>query len=387
MERIIWSLGHQIKYNNIISSDNCFLYDTLGNRLIDLESGVWCTCVGHNNKNVNKVISDQINKITHSGFCYCHPQLEVTAQKVLDITGLANGKCEFLCSGSEAVEYGLRISRAISIKPLVLTFSESYFGAYGDASSRNEEKWFIFDRLNCSCNNSNGCTGDCKDFEKIPFEKINTFLFEPGSSSGLVRFPSQKLIQKIINRIKENNGIVMVNEVTTGIGRTGKWFGYQHYNLLPDIVAIGKGIGNGYPVSLTVISKNVAEKLAISDFKYSQSHQNDPLGAFVAYEVIRIITEDDLLEKCVEKGNYLKNRISGLINDGTIIKEFRGRGLMIAIELKKNAQWVYDELLKKGFIVAKRPNAEVLRLDPALTIETDSLDLFIDALKNLVNLN
>jgi acetylornithine aminotransferase len=359
----------------------------LGNRLIDLESGVWCTSVGHNNKRVNKVISDQINKITHSGFCYCHPQLDLTAKRVLDITGLGEGKCEFLCSGSEAVEYGLRISRAIGDKPLALTFSESYFGAYGDASTRTKENWFIFDRLNCSCNNDLGCTGDCKDFEKIPFEKINTFLFEPGSSSGLVRFPSPKLIQKIISRIKENNGIVMVNEVTTGIGRTGKWFGYQHYSLTPDIVAIGKGIGNGYPVSITVISKNVAEKLATCDFKYSQSHQNDPLGAFVANEVISIITEDGLLEKCVEKGNYLKTRISGFIDEGSIIKDFRGRGLMIAIEFKNNAQWVYDELLKKGFIVAKRPNAEVLRLDPALTIETDSLDLLIDAMRDLLNLN
>ena len=116
MKNIIWSTGHQIQFENIVDSDNCFLFDTNGNRLIDLESGVWCTSVGHNNKRINNVITNQINQITHTGFCYCHPQINETAQKILEITGIKSGKCEFLCSGSEAVEYGIRVAREISKK-------------------------------------------------------------------------------------------------------------------------------------------------------------------------------------------------------------------------------------------------------------------------------
>jgi len=143
-EHIIWSNGHKKMFENIVDSDNCFIYDTDGNKFIDLESGVWCTCVGHNNKRINNVITSQINKITHTGFCYCNPQIEATACKILEITNIVEGKCEFFCSGSEAVEFGMRVARSVTNKPLVLAFSDSYFGAYGDASAKNSNNWHIY---------------------------------------------------------------------------------------------------------------------------------------------------------------------------------------------------------------------------------------------------
>ena len=386
MKHIIWSSGHSLKFDNIVASDNCYLFDNNGNKIIDLESGVWCTCVGHNNKRINRVIASQISRITHTGFCYCNPQIEETAKKILEITGIENGKCEFLSSGSEAIEYGMRVARLFAGKPLALTFSDSYFGAYGDAGIKDKNNWHIYNWLDCSCGKSGiGCRGECDSFNRIPFEKTGVFLFEPGSSSGLVRFPSQELISKICSRIKANNGIIMANEITTGTGRTGKWFGYQHYDIIPDIAAIGKGIGNGYPVSIVTVSGTVAEKLGVSGFKYSQSHQNDPLGAYVASEVISIIKDDGLLEKCCQHGTYIKEKILEMKIERSLLKDVRGRGLMIAIELKKNAQEVYEDLLKKGFIVAKRPNSEVLRLDPALTVERSTLDLFLNTFRNLIN--
>lgn len=385
MKNIIWSTGHEIKFNDIVNSDNYNLFDSKGNRLIDLESGVWCTSVGHNNKRVNNVISSQINKITHTGFCYCHPQIDTTAKKILDITGITEGKCEFICSGSEAVEYGMRIARAITIKPLALTFSDSYFGAYGDAATKNSDQWHIFNWLECGCKNQEkGCLGECDNFNNIPFNKIGIFLFEPGSSSGFVRFPSNELITKILKKVRENEGVIMCNEITTGVGRTGKWFGYQYYDFIPDIVAIGKGIGNGYPVSVTAVSNSIVEKLRIKNFRYSQSHQNDPLGAFVASEVISIIEDEDLLKNSQQLGAYLCQGLCNLISEKSILKEVRGRGLMLVIEFKRNANQVYEELLNKGFIVAKRPNAEVLRIDPALTIDKSTIELFLRTITEII---
>lgn len=386
MHHIIWSTGHEIKLDDIVRAENCFLFDSKGNKLIDLESGVWCTSVGHNNKQLNNSISSQMNMITHTGFCYCHPQIDKTAQKLLEITGIIDGKCEFLCSGSEAMEYGIRLARTISSKPLALTFSDSYFGAYGDAAAKDPEKWHVFNWIDCGCNDPNGCDGTCEDFEKIPFEKIGIFLFEPGSSSGLVRFPSTKLISKIVGKVRENHGLVVCNEITTGIGRTGKWFGYQHYGMSPDIVAIGKGLGNGYPVSATAVADTVIKQLSGKVFRYAQSHQNDPLGASVASEVIHIIEQQQLLARCCEIGNYLLEGIGHLINEKSIVKAVRGRGLMLAIEFKADAGKVYEKLLNKGFIVAKRPGTEVLRLDPALTIETASIDAFLNALAEIVSI-
>jgi acetylornithine aminotransferase len=119
-------------------------------------------------------------------------------------------------------------------------------------------------------------------------------LFEPGSSSGLVRFPPEKLIRGIVGAVRENDGFILVNEVTTGVGRTGRWFGYQHYGISPDVVALGKGIGNGYPVSVTACAPRVISRLGGRPIPYSQSHQNDPLGAAVAREVVRTVREEGL---------------------------------------------------------------------------------------------
>lgn len=385
MEHIIWTIGHQLKFKNIVNSDNCFIYDSDGNRYVDLESGVWCTSVGHNNKRINGVITSQINKISHIGFCYCNPQIEETSKKILEITNIIDGKCEFLCSGSESVEFGMRVARSVTEKQIALTFSDSYFGAYGDAAVKNKENWYLFNWLNCSCgDNENGCTGECDDFNNIPFEKIGIFLFEPGSSSGFVRFPSKLLINKIIERIKEGKGVVMINEVTTGIGRTGKWFGYQHYNIVPDIVAIGKGIGNGYPVGITAISEDIAAKLSAKNFLYSQSHQNDPLGAIIANEVIHIIDDDKLLAKSKKMGKYIIDRLLILKKEYSIIKDVRGRGLMISIEFERDSLLIYEDLLKKGFILCKRSNSEVLRLDPALSIGVAEIEMFINSFKEII---
>jgi acetylornithine aminotransferase len=267
----------------------------------------------------------------------------------------------------------------------MLSFSDSFFGAYGEASKKDNQNNYVYNRLECSCNSHNGgCIGECKEFNNIPFDKIGIFLFEPGSSSGLVRFPSQKLIDKIAKRVTENCGIIVANEITTGIGRTGKWFGFQHYNIQADIVAMGKGLGNGYPVSAVIISENIAKELENKSFLYSQSHQNDPLGASVANEVITIIKEDNLLERCNRLSNKLVHQLSEIKNTSTVIKEIRCRGFMIGIELFKNADFIIDEMFKRGFLLLKRPYAEVIRMDPALTIDEESLDLFVENFKQII---
>ncbi len=190
MEHIVWSTGHELLLEDIVRANNCELYDTKGKKYIDLESGVWCTSVGHCNPRINAVLSSQMEKIIHTGFNYCSPVIEEAALRVLEITNLPGGKCEFLCSGSEAVEYCVRIARTLMKGKKLLAFSDGYFGAYGDASRRDSKEWFTYNWQECSCKDKNGsCTAACETFSKIPFDQIGAFVFEPGSSSGLVRFP------------------------------------------------------------------------------------------------------------------------------------------------------------------------------------------------------
>jgi acetylornithine aminotransferase len=191
--------------------------------------------------------------------------------------------------------------------------------------------------------------------------------------------------------MKANGGLVLVNEVTTGVGRTGRWFGYQHYDISPDIVAMGKGIGNGYPVSVTAFSPGLINRLGGRQLKYAQSHQNDPLGAAVALEVIRTINEDGLIETSRNTAAVLMSGLEVIrVRTGTI-KAIRARGLMLALELRDDPKasfttYAHEELVRNGYIVAQRPGLNVLRLDPSLTIETkdieDFLEVFEDVLTN-----
>lgn len=383
MKHILNCIGHELKIPNIVQSKGVNIIDDTGKRYMDLESGVWCISVGHKNRRVNETISNQIDSIIQSGFSYSSPIVDSAAKRVLGITELDGGKCVFLCSGSEAIEIGRQISKHLTGLPLSMTLHDSYLGAYSSVSDRSSG-WYLFDWRKCeNCQLKDNCTRDCGLLKQIP-KGISEFVFEPGSSSGYVRFPPESMIKNLIEIVRENGGKILVNEITTGIGRTGKWFGYQHYDITPDIIAIGKGIGNGYPVSVAVLSETVINELEIMPFRYSQSHQNDPLGASVVKEVIEIIEEADLISRVRLNGIRFKQQLEQLV-DGEILKGVRGRGLMIAIDVcdQKLTERICSRLIDQGYIVGNRGN--FLRIDPPLTITEDEFDSFIEAFKGIVH--
>jgi acetylornithine/N-succinyldiaminopimelate aminotransferase len=191
------------------------------------------------------------------------------------------------------------------------------------------------------------------------------------------------LIQNIVAIVRKNNGKVIANEVTTGIGRTGKWFGYQHYDIEPDMIAVGKGIGNGYPVSAALLTQGIANELQKSTFEYMQGHQNDPLGAAVVREAIQVIRDDDLISEAEKKGEIFLSKLNSLVG-GKIVIGIRGRGLMFAIDLANEeiSEEIYNELLELGYIVCNR--GSFFRIDPPLTITKNEFGKFIGALTTIV---
>jgi acetylornithine/N-succinyldiaminopimelate aminotransferase len=384
---ILWYPGHELILEDIVRAENCSLFDSRGKRYVDLESGVWCTSIGHAHPRIVKVLAEQPARIAHTGFGYTSAVVEEAATEVLSLLGFDGGKCVFLASGSEAVEYGVRVARMLSDRPLFLTMTDSYFGAYGSASTKHGDEWYCFDWMGCrNCPPERGCDEHCERWAEIPFDRIGGFLFEPGSSSGLVRFPPKPLVEKLARTVQQSGGFVLVNEVTTGVGRTGAWFGYQNYGIGPDIVAMGKGIGNGYPVSVTAFGRRPMEKLGDRPVKYAQSHQNDPLGAAVACEVIRVIRDEGLIERGREIAALLVVGLQRIQTRTKRIREIRARGLMLAVELKDTPDYalttrVHRELIQRGFITCRRPGVSVLRLDPALTIDRADIAAFLTALE------
>lgn len=378
---IAWLPGHELLVADMVRAEGCHVFDARGKRYLDLEAGVWCASVGHGHPRVLAALNEQAGRLAHTGFNYACPVTATAAAKVLDLLAFPGGRCVFLCSGSEAVEYGVRAAQMVLPRPLLLTMADSYCGAYGSAHAKRGEEWFTFDWTRCrACDRGLACTAGCPHFEAIPFDRVGGFLLEPGSSSGLVRFPPRELVQALATRVQGEGGLVLVNEVTTGIGRTGEWFGFRHYGLTPDIVALGKGLGAGYPVSVTAFSPRAAGLLGDRSVPYSQSHQNDPLGAAVAGAVLDVIREEDLVARGRKAGEFLLAGLRGLPADR--IESVRGRGLMMVVELRDDAQLtltarVHRGLAERGFLVGRRAGVPVLRLDPPLTVAEEDLAAFL----------
>ena len=365
----------------IVSSDNCYVIDESGKRYIDFEAGVWSASLGHNNKQVNEAIIRQINSISHVGYRYTTKIVDEAAEKVLGLLGFMGGKCVFLSSGSEAVEFAVQVARRITDKPYFLCLRNHYLSAYGTSASRIDDQWISLDL--------SAYNGYVDDFlGSIPFDKIGAFVFEPGNASGIVQLPPSELIKAVGDKVQANGGIIAVNEVTTGIGRTGKWFGFQHYDICPDIVSIGKGVGNGYPVSVIALSNAVAYAIEQTGFRYAQSHQDDPLGCAVVNEVISIIERDNIIEAAARMGEILENELEVLATKHKCIKEVRGVGLMLGAEFWKNdisVEAIHRELFDAGYIAGCNPSANFLRFYPPLTIKEAQIRSMISALDTILS--
>ncbi len=383
MKHILNCSTHKLKIPDIVQSDGPYLIDNSGNKYLDLESGEWCTALGHNNKEIADVIKNQVDSLMHIGFCYSSSIVDNSAKAVLDTLSFRDGKCIFLSSGSEAVEVCRQISRHLSGSKTTLTLHDSYLGAYSSLIDRAND-WYLFNWKECeTCTENSDCNVNCPLLQNIP-ETISEFIFEPGSSSGFVKFPPQKLIQNIAQKVQQNGGKIIVNEVTTGIGRTGKWYGFNHYEITPDMVAIGKGLGNGFPVSAVAINSATVNQLDSSPFYYGQSHQNDPLGAAVAKAVIDQINELHLIKKAEINGEIFLTLLTSLI-DNEIILSVRGRGLMFYIEItnEKYCDMLCDDLISNGFIVGNRGAA--IRLDPPLNLTENHFTDFLDSFQMSIN--
>ena len=375
MEFIANLTGHNLKISNVIRTENCTIIDENGNKYLDLESGVWCTSIGHSNQAVAEVIRKSSSTFMHSGYCYNSIAVNNAAKKVLEISGMKDGKCVFLTSGSEVVDLAISLSMHITKRKKILSLSDSYLSAFGHFA--NETEIVTYNWL------------DSNAVNEIDYNQISAFVFEPGSSSGLVRFPGIEVINKIVENTKRAGGLIIANEVTTGIGRTGLWFGHNHYNLTPDIITVGKGLGNGYPVSCIILSNKIVSNKDLTHFHYSQSHQNDPMGAEVALCVINEIEKNNLIDRSRTIGDYIGDEFERMKRQYGIIKDVRHRGLMFAVEFisipqRSLSQEITDELFDEKIILVKRPSNEVIRFDPALTIKESEVDFFINTIEKVI---
>jgi len=390
MKSTLRKTGYEELDVDMIRGDGSYVYDEDDGKYLDFEAGVWCCALGHNHRAINNAIMSQLDRISHTGYTFINRVAETSSRKVLDLLGFTSGKCSFLSSGTEAVELAVSIGKTISDGKLILVLSNQYFGSYGSAMNRDSRDFYTFDYNECkTCRKNKECDLTCKTIRKIPFEKIDTFLFEPGGKGGLAQFPPKGLIDMIGKIIRGNNGHIIVNEVTTGLGRTGKWFGFQHYGITPDIVALGKILGNGYPVSAVALNSKACKILDSRTFHYGQSHTNDPLGCIVAGAVIDTLQSEKLIEKSKEIGDFFLKQLKNTLQYCTSIREIRGRGMIICVEFSERISTemllnLYHKLVGCGYIVGLIKNMNSIRFMPSFVLRKEEVIEFIGCLKRIL---
>lgn len=358
----------------IVRSKDCIVYDSNNIKYIDFGSGDWAAGLGHSHNRINRIIKKQVDILIHDGMQFRNKQSENLSTQLSEILSFHKGKSVFLNSGSEAVNLGITIAKNITNRNKILKIDCSYLAAYGHGQITANNTDLINIRFD-----------DISSISQIHFKDVAGFVFEPGNSSGLIKYPANNFILSIASAIKQNGGLLIANEVTTGFGRTGKWFGYQHYDFKPDIVTMGKAIGNGYPISCVTITNEVSTLFDKSPFRYAQSHQNDPLGCAIGLEVINVIEDENVIQKCITKGTYFQNQLIRLKNNhNDKIRDIRARGLMLALEFDSgiNIEYIFLRLIENGFLTSYKEN--VLRFMPPLTIKPCHIDALIDTIDKII---
>ncbi|NPD87732.1 MAG: aspartate aminotransferase family protein [Asgard group archaeon] len=365
-----------------------WVWDTNGKKYLDCESGMWCVNLGHNHPKTVEAIKDQADKIWHRNKMFLTPATLEAAERLLNFLPNDYDKITFLNSGSEAMEFSISFAKKVTKREKVLSLQDSYLGAYGQSKessftsskqSKLKIRYPICDKTDCDCLE--------KHKESIDFifktnkDEIACFVLEPIMVSGGIFKPCASFIQYICEKTKNVGGLVVIDEVTTGFGRTGKKFGYEIFEITPDVIVLGKALGNGYPVSAVITQSQFETKCSSSELYYAQSHQLDPLGAAIVNSVIDVFAEEKILENIQSKINLLDSFFRSLTHP--CIKEVRSFGMIFAIQIKSSSNMTTEEiiytiknkLLQEGIIIGYSTQKELIRLLPPLTIKEEEIKI------------
>lgn len=363
-----------------VKGDGVYLYDKNGDKYLDFLCGIAVTGFGHNNKILAEAAKNQINNLWHvSNLFYSTPQEEL-ARKLIDKSGL--DKVFFCNSGTEANEAAIKFARKFgNKKSTIITIKGGFHGrTMGSLSASAQEKlWEGFHPLT-------------PGFKSSPYDNIEAtrnaiddttvaIMIEPIQGENGIIIPSHDYLNNIRKLCDENNLLMIVDEIQTGFGRTGKLFAYQHNNIIPDIVTLAKGIANGLPLGAVLCSKKVAD--AITPGSHGSTFGGNPISIAVALKLIDMITKE-VLDNIISLGFLIKNKIEK--ENFEYIERIRSKGLMIGIQFNQHidAKKLAQEFLNNNIVVGTAGN-NVLRLLPPLIIEEKHIDQFIYIFKKVLN--
>lgn len=364
---------------NPVKAQGSFLWDDKGEKYLDFYGGHAVIAIGHNHPHYQNNLKNQLDKISfYSNSVQNHLQTEL-AEKLGEISGYENYSL-FLCnSGAEANENALKLASFHNGKKKVIYFSGSFHGRTSAAVSATDNPKIVapvnFSErfIKCEWNNVN----QLKQLFAYHQGEISSVIIEGIQGVGGINLPTEEMIQTLKNLCSENEVILIMDEVQSGYGRSGKFFAHQEFDIQPDLITVAKGMGNGFPIGGVLISPKFKASNGLLGTTFGGNH----LACAAGIAVLAIIKNENLIENSEKIGAYIESRIK----DFNHIKSIRRRGLMIGIELDQPCVEIRCNLLTKHHVFTGNSNdSKVLRILPALNITEKEADIFIDALESVL---
>ena len=377
--------------SRIVRAEGCFLYDDQGKKHLDGLAGLWCVNVGYGRQELADVARDQMGEL-----CYAAPVLTTgpaveLADKLQTLMGFEKGHTYFTSSGSEANETAFKIAR--QFHPMAVGFlhvpppypyrAHAKFTAeeHGEECAK-----FLEDTIN---------------YEGA--ETVAAFIMEPMISGGGVLVPPDNYLPRVREVCDKHGVLLILDEVVSGFGRTGQFFGHLHWGVKPDIITFAKGISSGYlPLAATVVRENIFEAFygepgTLRHFRQINTYGGHPVACAVGLKNIEIIERESLTENARSVGSYLQSKLEGLLTH-PYVGDVRGRGLLLGVELVKDkeskepmpadeANAIVQHCAKNGVMIGRNGNTipglcNVLIFAPPLVLQNSEADMIFDALSN-----
>lgn len=385
----------------LVRGEGSYVFDDEGRKLLDLNSGQFCTVLGHSNKELVKEISRVSETLVHTSSGMISEEVVDASRNIHEISGSMEAYSILLSTGAEAVEFAIRYAKHLKKRSGILCFDRGYHGltlgtqsvTFGGAYANPTVSEIFSVPVPDTFANEEEISRCLEVLEKTLVEhgkEIAGVLMEPIVSVGGMIFPAKTYFVEVQRLCKKYDVLLIFDECQTGFGRTGSWFYYQQLDVIPDIVVCAKGMGLGYPVSMVMFRDGLIPKEGMTMTHYS-SHQNDGFAAAIVNFGIRYITEHHLLERAKDIGRYFLEKLEQLGQECPVYTKARGHGLMLGVDLQlegvENYRPVYQELTEKatreGVLLQGTNGGQILRFLPDYLIQKEDIDFCVDILKRV----
>ena len=371
---------------SFVKGEGVYLWDDSGKKYIDALCGLAVTSLGHSNELISNVLSLQSKTLIHTSNAFHIDSQKLLASRLCKLSGMTNA---FFCnSGAESVETAIKIARKhgnsqkIST-PKILVMENSFHGRTLAALSATSSK-----------KSHEGFTPLVEGFIRVPYDSIEqledavnkhvdivAILTEPIQGEGGIKIPKPGYLNKLRDICNTKNLLFMVDEVQSGFCRTGKWFGYQHDHITPDVVMVAKALGNGVPIGACLASGEASNLLKPGS--HGSTFGGNFLSTSVGLQVLDIMKDMNLCRNAREMGDYFSKKLNEKVANKKRVKEIRSKGLMIGIELYEECTDIVVKALDKGLVLNVTKD-KIIRMLPPLIINKSQIDEIVSILVKII---